>query len=273
VSDASEVRVAFLLGSGQPDRARLSAHKSIMISIYVSLYTTSALFICGEDMPTWLTNDPTLQHLLRDLLPLFGFGNAAMTMGTMSWTLLGAQGRYRLATVVVCMSSWFITLPLAAVFSIYWKLNLQGQTAAMFIGYMISGAVHAYYLFRSDWIALSQSVMDDNDSRSSDEESEDGMDDTDAYAIADNQGKSEDAEIHPHRHPDYQPVHQPQVTADVQANTKMSDTSSDASPPKRGGLPRPPSGKGSELMRPGTTIKGEWNGTNADEVAIEIVAK
>jgi MatE len=265
VSDASEVRVAFLLGSGQPDRARLSAHKSIMISIYVSLYTTSGLFICGEDMPTWLTNDATLQQLLRDLLPLFGFGNAAMTIGTMSWTLLGAQGRYRLATVVVCISSWCITLPLAAVSSIVLKLNLQGQTAAMFIGYMLSGAVHAYYLFRSDWIALSQAVMDDNDSRSSDEESEDGMDDNDGHAISENQGKAEAPEATLER--------QPYVTGDAPEKTQLSDTTANAHRPKREGLPRPPSGKGGQLlMELGMSLKGEWKGSAADDVAIEIDA-
>lgn len=169
IADASEVRCAFLLGSNQPKRARLSAYKSMMIGVFTSLFVTSALYTCGEDLPTWLTNDPTLQQLLRDLLPMFGLGNAAMTIGTMSWTLLGSQGRYRLATVIVCIISWVVTLPLAAICSAWLKINLEGQTSAVVIGYTISGCVHAYYLFRSDWEALSESVMDDNDSRASDD--------------------------------------------------------------------------------------------------------
>jgi Na+-driven multidrug efflux pump len=119
----------------------------------------------GDDLPVLLTNDPTLQHILKDLLPMFGLGNASMALGTMAWTLLGAQGRYQLATITVGLVSWFVTLPLGVFFSFYLKINLQGQTSAVVIGYMLSGAIHAYFLFRSDWVALSKKVMDDNESR------------------------------------------------------------------------------------------------------------
>ena len=165
IADASEVRCAFLLGSGFPERARLSAFKSLIMCIFTALFLTSGLFIAGDDLPTLLTNDATLQHLLRDLLPMFGLGNASMALGTMAWTLLGAQGRYRLATIVVGLVSWCVTLPLAAFFSIYLNVDLQGQTSAVVIGYMLSGSIHAYFLFRSDWEALSEKVMDDNESR------------------------------------------------------------------------------------------------------------
>ena len=127
------------------------------------------LYILGEDLATWLTDDPALQHLLTDLLPMFGLGNATLTIGTMSWTLLGAQGRYRLATVIVGIVSWAVSLPMGAICSVWLKVSLEGQTAAVVIGYTISGGIHAYFLFRSDWVALSKSVMDDNDSRASDD--------------------------------------------------------------------------------------------------------
>jgi Na+-driven multidrug efflux pump len=109
-----------------------------------------------------LTNDPTLQKLLKELLPMFGLSNASMALTTMAWTLLGAQGRYRLATVVVGLVSWTVTLPLAAFYSVYLEMDLQGQTSALVIGYLLAGMIHAYYLFRSDWAAMSKNVMDDN---------------------------------------------------------------------------------------------------------------
>jgi len=73
-ADASEVRCAFLLGSGQPDRAKLSAYKSMMIVTFAALFLTSFIYMVGDDLPTWLTNDPALQSILRCLLPLFGLG-------------------------------------------------------------------------------------------------------------------------------------------------------------------------------------------------------
>ena len=163
VADAAEVRCAFLLGSGQPQKAKLSAHKSIFLGIFLSLFLSSIALMCGEDLPTWFTNDPALQHIIKDLIPLFALGNCTLTVGTICWTLLGSQGRYRLSTTVACVASWFITLPLAAIFTFVLRIDLQGQVAAVVIGYMVSGTVNSYFLFRSDWNALCQAVLEANE--------------------------------------------------------------------------------------------------------------
>jgi len=162
VADASEVRCSFLLGSGQPAAAKLSAYKSIFLGFIEALLLTSILFICGEDLPKWLTKDATLQRLVGELLPLFGIGNIALTMGTMSWTLVGSQGRYRLATALGFAGSWLVTTPLAAIFSIALDINLQGQTATVVIGYMVSGTVTTYVLLTSDWVKQSKKVIEFN---------------------------------------------------------------------------------------------------------------
>ena len=74
VSDAAEVRVAYLLGAGKPNHAKQSAYKCIFISFVFSLTITSIIFICGADLPMWLTNDQTLQRLVGELIPLVGIG-------------------------------------------------------------------------------------------------------------------------------------------------------------------------------------------------------
>jgi MatE len=164
VADASEVRCAFLLGSGQPAKAKRSAHKSIYMGVFLSLFLTSIVFMAGDNIATWFTSDPALQHIIVDLIPLFGLGNVTLTVGTICWTLLGSQGRYRLATIVAILASWFVTLPLAALFTFVLEINLQGQTSAVVIGYMVSGSLNAYFLFRSDWTSLSLAVRKANES-------------------------------------------------------------------------------------------------------------
>jgi len=141
VADAAEVRTAYLLGAGQPAQAKLSSYKSIYLAIFCALFISSVLFIGGEDVPTWLTSDPTLQRMTAELMPLFGIGNIALTIGTMSWTLVGCQNRYALSTAVGFAGSWFVTIPLAAILTIGLDMDLQGQTAAVVIGYMVSGTV------------------------------------------------------------------------------------------------------------------------------------
>lgn len=163
LADAGEVRCAFLLGSGQPERAKLSAYKSTMLGGFAGLFLTSLIYMAGEDLPTWFTTDPTLQAILTDLLPLFGLGNLVMALDTMSWTLLGSQGRYRLATIVVCLSSWIVTLPLALLFTFAFNVGLEGLLISFSFGYIFMGVAHMYFLLRSNWQELSLTVMEDND--------------------------------------------------------------------------------------------------------------
>lgn len=85
----------------------MSAYKSIYLGVFFSSILSSLLFILGDNIPVWLTRDPTLQRMLRDLIPLFGIGNMGLTMGTIAWTAVGAQGRYRLSTGVGLASSWY----------------------------------------------------------------------------------------------------------------------------------------------------------------------
>jgi hypothetical protein len=177
VSDAGEVRTAFLLGAGKPEKAKLSSYKSISLSVFISTFITSILFIFGDSIPVWMTNDPTLQKMIADLIPLFGIGNIALAVGTTSWTLVGSQGRFRLATAVGYAGSWFVTLPLAVLFSIVLRIDLQAQTGAVVVGYMVSGTLNTYILLQSDWPKLSRRIKaqveedmaedDDDDSSSS----------------------------------------------------------------------------------------------------------
>jgi MATE family multidrug resistance protein len=170
--DAGEVRTGLHLGAARPARARLSSYKTMLVGVISSTICTAVLWILGEDLATWLTPDPTLQGLIIDVLPLMGMGNIALSAGSISWALVGAQGRYRLATFVAFVSSWCITLPLAAVFVYGFNFNLQGPVSAVVIGYSVTGTSLLYVLCRSDWTRLSKLLVEENGGIESDDESE-----------------------------------------------------------------------------------------------------
>lgn len=161
--DAGEIRVAYHLGAECPDRARLSSYKSLFVSIICATLVTSVMWILGEDLVVWLTPDPTLQHLIAKVLPLLGIGNLSMTAGTVSWALVGAQGRYRLATFVAFVCSWCVTLPLAALYTYGLHIDLQGVTSAVVLGNSVTGTWLLYILVRSDWERLSRLVAELNE--------------------------------------------------------------------------------------------------------------
>jgi MatE len=159
IAEASEVRRAFLLGAGKPMQAKLSAYKSILLAFVVSSILSTIVLFFGNDVSQLTTSEETLHKMVHDLIPLFAMGNIALAVGSMAWTRVGAQGRYAYSTAVGFVGSWCVTVPLAAIFSIQMKYDLQGQTAAVVIGYMVSGTWNTFTLLRSDWRQISDNVI------------------------------------------------------------------------------------------------------------------
>jgi phosphotransferase system glucose/maltose/N-acetylglucosamine-specific IIC component len=159
VADSAEARCTFLLGIGEPLRAKLSCYKSMFIGFVFSTVVTSCILIAGEDFPTWMTSNPVLQNIVADLIPLFAIANIALGMNSMSSTLVGSQGRSRLATALSIAAIWVVSIPLTVLFSILMNIDLQGQTAAVAIGSMISSTLNTYILLQSDWDELSRKAI------------------------------------------------------------------------------------------------------------------
>jgi hypothetical protein len=82
-----------------------------------------------------------------------------MIVGTVTWGIVGAQGRIRLATTVEFMSSWFIGIPLCAVSHFVLNYNLMGFVGSLIFGYTIGGAAVGVIILTSNWDAISQDVV------------------------------------------------------------------------------------------------------------------
>lgn len=195
LGEAAAIRVAYHLGKGNPIMARVSSYKSMLLSTLLATFITSIFFMCGQNLPTWFSSDPTLQHMLNDLIPLVGFGNITMTVGMVCWSLLGAQGRYRLSTLVVMASSWLVTLPLAALFVFGMTLTLKGVVGAIVMGYSTAGTVLTYFILRSDWGRLSKIIQELNamtgEIDSSDSEGEDDESDSESSSSSSSSGSDD----------------------------------------------------------------------------------
>jgi Na+-driven multidrug efflux pump len=96
IGDAAEIRSAYHLGKGNPEMARLSSYKSLLLGMIFSFLITSVFFIIGDDIAAWFTKDLTLQLMITELIPLVGIGNITMTFGMICWALVGSQGKGRI---------------------------------------------------------------------------------------------------------------------------------------------------------------------------------
>ncbi|KAL7563676.1 hypothetical protein ACA910_004079 [Epithemia clementina (nom. ined.)] len=161
LADAAEVQVAKMVGSGQPYRARGIANKSLYLGTIISLVFSIPIIGMRNVLPRCFTTDETLQRMLSELLPYIGIGNIALMFGSMCWTILGAQGRYALATAVGFLGSWFVTLPLSTITTFVFDLDLQSMAGAVVVGYAFSGALNASLVMRSNWDKISARVIKD----------------------------------------------------------------------------------------------------------------
>lgn len=183
IGDASEVRCAYQLGRGRPALAKLSAYKSIFMTFIMSLLV-SLIFLCQRNvLPSLLTKDATIQAMLDECLPFIALGNITMNMGMVCWALIGAQGRYRLATSIATACSLLITLPIGAISTIRFNIDLQGLTFAVVTGYVITAMLLFMVLLMSDWGRLSRKIQDkmaaeevsDDETEQDEDEDEDGL--------------------------------------------------------------------------------------------------
>ncbi|KAL3914106.1 MAG: hypothetical protein SGILL_006233, partial [Bacillariaceae sp.] len=162
VADASEVRVAKLVGSHRPALARYSSHKSLLLGVTLSMVMSLVILVLHNELPTWLTTDETLQHMVSEMLPMVCVGLTALTLGSTSWTIICAQGRTRLATTMTLLGTVFVTLPLASISTFVLNWNLQGLLASVVVGYALSGIINSFIMVTSNWERISRKVVGRN---------------------------------------------------------------------------------------------------------------
>jgi MATE family multidrug resistance protein len=177
--EAAAIRVAYHLGSGSAQLARLASHKALLISTLQSLFITSILLMAGKNIANILVPDPTLQELLNNLIINVSLGNIVMSFAMSVWSLLGAQGRYRLATLVILICRWIITIPMALTCVFLFDYDLNSVMGSVTTGFATSVLALSYIFFRSDWERLSRIMQELNAMMELHSDFEDSSDDDD----------------------------------------------------------------------------------------------
>ncbi len=147
------------MGRGNQVHASSSAYKSLIIGMSLGTAIAFAYYgLLGNYVFNLLDYDEIGAEMTQ-LIPLLCLCSIVMTIGMLGWAVLGAQGRVRLATFVSMVTSWIVTIPIAAYFVIVRNYNLQGLVAAVTMGYSVSSTILMYLLIRSNWKKRSAKVM------------------------------------------------------------------------------------------------------------------
>jgi len=100
--------------------------------------------------------------MLRELVPFMGISNLAMGYGMDCWSVVGAQGKYDLATWISLLSTWGICMPLSALFTLGYHFNLQGLMAASIVGYVTTSACLSCVVLSSNWPEIALQISEKN---------------------------------------------------------------------------------------------------------------
>ncbi|KAL3777598.1 hypothetical protein ACHAW5_007488 [Stephanodiscus triporus] len=159
VGNASETWVAFQLGEGRPDLAKLVSYKSMLIVSIMSIVMSTLLMSLTNVLPSLMTKDATIQDMLAELFPLVALGNVTMSMGMVCWAIVGAQGRYEISTMIATCCAFLVTIPIGMV-SVVMRINLQGLTFAVVIGYTVTAMLLSAVIILSDWDILAKEIQE-----------------------------------------------------------------------------------------------------------------
>lgn len=160
IGEASAIQVAFLLAAGQPERAKKLSYSVLYMGLLQAFLVTSVLYMGGRYLAMLFTSDTTMQHMMNDAITLLGLANIAMSFSQVAWSLIGAQGRFRLATSVMFFCRWLITLPIACVTIFIFFLDLNSISGCLAVGYSSASSVLTFILMRSDWEGLGRIMQE-----------------------------------------------------------------------------------------------------------------
>ena len=162
IGEASAIQVALLLSAAQPERAKKLSYSVLYIGLIQSLIVTSLLYMGGRYLAILLSTDSTIQNMTNNSFVLMGLANITMSFSQVAWSLVGAQGRFRLATSVMFFSRWVITIPAALIIIFLFFLDLNSVCGCLVIGYSTASCALTFILLRSDWGRLVRLMQEMN---------------------------------------------------------------------------------------------------------------
>jgi len=128
----------------------------IYMAVTQAVIITSIYYMSGQYLAILFTTDPTIQYLMNNTIVPIGFANIIMAFSQIVWSLVGAQGRFRLATFVMFFSRWLVTMPCALVFIYAFGLNLNSVSCSLVVGYATASCILTFIVLRSDWERLTR---------------------------------------------------------------------------------------------------------------------
>lgn len=151
LGEAGAVRISYYLSENMPGEAKRVSHKVIFFSIIQGFVFGSIVLMLGPNIAVWLTTNPLMQRQFVDLVGVTVIASFAMTFALVTWSLLGAQGRFGIATLCVVLCRWLLIFPIAAVCVFGFYFDTKSVAGSIAVGYSTAAFLLSLVIIRSDW--------------------------------------------------------------------------------------------------------------------------
>jgi len=151
LGEAGAVRITYYLSENMPEEAKRISHKTIFFSIIQGFVFGSIVLMLGPVLAVALTTNPLLQRQFVDLVGMTVLASFAMAFALVTWSLLGAQGRFGIATACVVICRWLLIFPVAAICVFAFHIDTKSVAASIAIGYSTAGFLLSLVIIRSNW--------------------------------------------------------------------------------------------------------------------------
>ena len=156
IGEATANQITYLLSVRRIECAKKLCYGAIFMAVTQAVLVTATLYMSGQYLAVLFTTNPTIQHLMNNSIVFIGLANVIMAFSQITWSLLGAQGRFRLATFVIFFSRWMVTMPCALICIYVFRLDLSAVSGSLVVGYATACCALTVIVLSSDWDRLAE---------------------------------------------------------------------------------------------------------------------
>lgn len=154
LGEAGAIRISYYLAENQPKQAKRLSHKVIFLAAIQAFGVGSIFILLGPNIAFVLTPYSVLQNMLSDLVGITALANFSMTFAQIYWALVGAQGRFGLASLCIILSRFIVIYPMAAICVFRYLFDTPSVAGSIAVGYATAAFALALIIMQSDWKQL-----------------------------------------------------------------------------------------------------------------------
>lgn len=140
IGQATSMMIGRLIGAGQHDTAYRVCYRNLRIGWAINFGIGCLLVMCSRPLLGLFTNDPEVIRLGQTLMLLSLLLEAGRACNVIVIGALNAAGDVRFPVVMGLISMWGLSIPLAYLFGIVYKLGIPGIWLAFIVDEFLRGA-------------------------------------------------------------------------------------------------------------------------------------